>query len=62
MTSWKVYDWNSFGSFKSLAQTFMICVIFEFVEMNAFFLKSTLWIEPSVSIFEMILRIIENVK
>ena len=46
--SWKVYDWDIFGSFKSFAQTAFICVIFEIAELNAFFLKSTLWIEPSV--------------
>ena len=46
--SWKEYDWDIFGSFKSCAQTAFICVIFEIAELNAFFLKSTLWIEPSV--------------
>ena len=29
-------------------QTAFICVIFEVAEMNAFFLKSCLWIPPSV--------------
>lgn len=46
--SWKVYDWNIFGSFKSFFQTAFIVVIFEIAEMNAFFLKSCLWVTPSV--------------
>ena len=46
--SWKENDCDIVGSFKSCAQTAFICVIFEIAEMNAFFLKSTLWIEPSV--------------
>lgn len=49
MYSWEVYDWDIFGSFKSFSQTAFIVVIFEIAEMNAFFLKSCLWIPPSVS-------------
>lgn len=50
-SSWKPYDWNIFGSFKSFMQTAFICVIFEIAEMNAFFLKSCLWIPPSVELY-----------
>lgn len=45
-----VYNWDVFGSFKSCAQTAFVCVIFEIAELNAFFLKSTLWLEPSVRV------------
>lgn len=50
MSSWMVYNWDVFGSFKSCVQTAFVCVIFEIAELNAFFLKSTLWLEPSVGI------------
>ena len=48
MHSWKVYDWDIFGSFKSMLQIAFVCVLFEIAEMNAFFLKSVLWVEPDV--------------
>lgn len=48
MDSWKVYDWDIFGSFKSMLQIALVCVLFEIAEMNAFFLKSVLWVEPDV--------------
>lgn len=49
--SWKVYDWDIFGSFKSMIQTAFAVVLFEIAEMNAFFLKSVLWVEPDVPAF-----------
>ena len=51
MDSWKVYDWDIFGSFKSMIQTAFAVVLFEIAEMNAFFLKSVLWVEPDVPAF-----------
>lgn len=43
-----MYEWDIFGSFKSMLQTAFVCVLFEIAEMNAFFLKSVLWVEPDV--------------
>ena len=46
--SWKMYDWDIFSSFKSMTHTLFVCVFFEVAEMNAFFLKSVLWVQPDV--------------
>ncbi|KAK8811523.1 hypothetical protein WA158_003257 [Blastocystis sp. Blastoise] len=44
--SWTTYKWNMFGSFRRYVQCAGVIILFEIVEMDAFFLKSSLYLEP----------------